>query len=133
MPEVGYVIQQLPCLNTLHLKGTRFKRCFRGDKTDITHNWVLVLSVNIPTKAFCPPACILSLSSESCFSTFGRIDWVGWRLARGEDGRGWSTRVPHEIHHFSLYGNSQNCLKYGLFYFSEKRAPLRMCRSDNSV
>ena len=21
----------------------------------------------------------------------GCIDWVGWRLARGEDGRGWST------------------------------------------
>ena len=24
---------------------------------------------------------------------FGRIDWVGWRLARGEDGRGWPSRV----------------------------------------
>ena len=29
--------------------------------------------------------------SESCFYTFGRIDWVEWRLAHGEDGRGWPT------------------------------------------
>ena len=39
--------------------------------------------------------------SESCFYTLGRIDWVEWRLARGEDGRGWSTSGPQEISHFS--------------------------------
>ena len=55
--------------------------------------------MNIPTKTFCPP-CFLCVCSESCFYTFGRIDWVGWRLARGEDGQGWSTRVPQEIPHF---------------------------------
>ena len=53
--------------------------------------------MNIPTKAFCPPMCILFVYSESCFSTFGRIDLVGWRLACGEDGRGWPTRVSQEI------------------------------------
>ena len=29
--------------------------------------------------------CILFVCSDSCFYTFGRIDWVGWRLARGDD------------------------------------------------
>ena len=33
----------------------------------------------------------------SCCYKFGRIDCVGWRLARGEDGRGWSIRVPQDI------------------------------------
>ena len=33
----------------------------------------------------------LFMHSESCFYTFGRLDWVGWRLVRGEDGRGWPT------------------------------------------
>ena len=33
----------------------------------------------------------LFMHSEYCFSTFGRLDWVGWRLVRGEDGRGWPT------------------------------------------
>ena len=33
--------------------------------------------------------------------TFGRIDWVGLRLACGEDGRGWPTRGPQEISQFS--------------------------------
>ena len=45
--------------------------------------------------------CFLFECSESCFYTFGRIDWVGWRLTRGEDGRGWPTRGPQEIPHFS--------------------------------
>ena len=45
------------------------------------------ISVNIPTKAFCP-RCV-----------FCCIDWVRWRLARGEDGRGWSTGGPQEIVH----------------------------------
>ena len=74
-----------------------------GFKTDIRHGRVFVLgiSVNIPTKAFCPPMCVLFVLSESCFDTFGRIDWVGWRLARREDGWGWPTRVPQEIPHFS--------------------------------
>ena len=44
------------------------------DLRQISHNWVLGISVNIPTKAFCPPVCILFLSSESGFYTFGRID-----------------------------------------------------------
>ena len=81
-------------------KGTRYKSRV-GFKTDITHIRVLGISVNIPTKAFCPPMCILFVFSKSCFYTFGRIDWVGWRLARGEDGRGWPTGVPQEIPHFS--------------------------------
>ena len=81
-----------------YFKGTRYKSCFGGFKTDITHDHVLGISVNISTKAFCPLMCVLFVCSESCFYTFGRIDWVGWRLARGEDGRGWSTRGPQEIH-----------------------------------
>ena len=38
-----------------------------------------------------PDVFFLTVSSKSCFYTFGCIDWVRWRLARGEDGRGWST------------------------------------------
>ena len=64
---------------------------------DITPDHVLGISVNISTKAFCPPMCILFICRESCFYTFGCIDWVGWRLARGEVGRGWPTRVLQEI------------------------------------
>ena len=63
--------------------------------TDITRDHLLGTSVNVPIKAFCPPMCILFVCSESCFSTVGRIDWVGWRLARGENVQGWPTRVPH--------------------------------------
>ena len=64
-----------------------------GDLRQISHMTVyyLGISVNVPTKAFCPLMCILIVYSESCFYTFGRIDWVGWRLARGEDGWGWPT------------------------------------------
>ena len=51
---------------------------------------MLGISVNISTK-FCPLVCILFVCSESCFYTFGHIDWVEWRLARGEDGWGWPT------------------------------------------
>ena len=44
------------------------------------------------------------LCSESCYCMSGRIDYVGWTfsrgLARGEDGRGWSTRLPQEIPYF---------------------------------
>ena len=61
---------------------------------------VLWISVNIPTKAFCPPMCFLFVFSESCFYTVDRIEF-GWRLVRGEDGRGWPTRGPPEIPHFS--------------------------------
>ena len=50
------------------------KAAFGGFKTDITHGRV---SVNIPAKAFCPPMCFLYVCSESCFYTFGRIDWLG--------------------------------------------------------
>ena len=50
-----------------------------GFKPDITHDRVVGISVNIPPKSLCPPMCILFVSSESCFYTFGRIDWVGWR------------------------------------------------------
>ena len=49
------------------------------------------------TNTFCPLMCIPFVCSESCFYTLGHnIDWVGWRLARGEDGRGWPTRVSLE-------------------------------------
>ena len=40
-----------------------------GFKTDITHERVSGIFVNIPTKAFCPPMCILFVSRESCFYT----------------------------------------------------------------
>ena len=49
-----------------------------------------------------------------------RLDWVGWRLARGEDGRGWPTPVNFNVG--ALHENSKNCMKY-LFYLSERRAP----------
>ena len=60
--------------------------------------------MNIPTKIFCLPLCILFVCSESCFYMFGRIDWVGWRLTHGEDGRGWSTGVSQDppFHHQSI-------------------------------
>ena len=82
------------------LKGTHYKSHFGGFKTDITHDRVLGISVNFPTKAFCPPICFAFVFSESCFYIFGGIDWVGWRLAR-EDGWGWPTRVPQEIPNLS--------------------------------
>ena len=102
-----------------------------GFKTDIIHDRVLGMSVNIPTKPFCPPMCFLFVCSESYFYTFGCIDWVGWRLAHGEDGRGWPTRVPQEIPNFSCKMSAivrhlinfnegspwrqQHCLKYRFF------------------
>ena len=43
----------------------------------------------------------LRLVLESALSNdFGRIDWVGVRTARREDGRVWLTRVPQEIPYF---------------------------------
>ena len=51
--------------------------------------------VNISTKSFSPLIYIVFVCSESCFYTFGH--WVGWRLARGEDGRGWPIRVPQDF------------------------------------
>ena len=60
--------------------------------------------------------CILSISSESCFYTSGRIDWVGWRLARGEDGRGWSTRVPQEISPLPPFLLQNDCDTDGLLF-----------------
>ena len=56
--------------------------------TDMTHDRVLGISVNISSKTFCHLMCILFVFSESCFYTFDRIHWVGWRLSRVEDGRG---------------------------------------------
>ena len=81
-------------------------------KTDITHDRVVGISVNMPTKPFCPLTCFLFVCSESCFYTCGRIDWVGWRLARGKDGWGWSTRGPQEIPHYSykMRATSQNLI-----------------------
>ena len=58
-----------------------------GFKADIADDRVLEVSVNIPTKAFCPPMCILFVCNESCVDTFGRIDWVGWRLDVEKMGR----------------------------------------------
>ena len=58
----------------------------------------LYISGNIPTKAVCPLMRFLFEYSENCSYPFGRMDRVGWRLAHGEDGRGWSTlsqEVPH--------------------------------------
>ena len=43
----------------------------------------------------------LFICSESCFYMFDLMDRVGLRLVRGEDGRGWPTRGPQEIPHFS--------------------------------
>ena len=132
--------------NLFHMRGGRF----HDGNTLCTFKYdrVLRISVNIATKAFCP-MCFLFVYSESCFYTFGRIDWVGWfwfywgvtpqqqpgsyqggemmmksvfwwrkpeypeettdlrrRLARGEDGRGWPTRGPQEIPHFSYVINA---------------------------
>ena len=69
------------------VKALPLQNMFWGFKTDITHDHVLGISMNSPTKAFCPSFSILFVCNESCFCTFGRIDWirVGWRLARGED------------------------------------------------
>ena len=83
---------------------------------------VLGISVNIPAKTFCPAMCILFVCSKSCFSTFGRLDWAGWRLARGEDGRGWSTRVPQEIPHFSVQNECDSLIDHRFsFYFNSMR------------
>ena len=57
--------------------------------------------MNVQIKAFCSLMSFLFTSNESCFCTFGLIDWVGWRLARGE----------HDI-------------------FSEYWVPLRACNND---
>ena len=38
--------------------------------------------MNIPTKAFCPPICILFICSESCFYVFGWMDST-WRRRVG--------------------------------------------------
>ena len=72
------------------IKAPVTKAVLWGYKTDITHRRVLGISVNIPAKTFYPPMCFLFVSGESCFHTFSCIDWVGWRLARGEDGLDWS-------------------------------------------
>ena len=37
----------------------------------------------------------LEKSKIDCFYTFGRIDWVGWRLVGGEHGRGWTLGRSH--------------------------------------
>ena len=41
------------------------KSCFRAFKTDITHDRVLRISVNTPTKAFCSPICFLIVCTEN--------------------------------------------------------------------
>ena len=64
---------------------------------DITHNRILGISITILSSD------VYSVQSESCFYTFGRIDWFGWRLAHGEDGRGWPTGVPQEIPHLWVF------------------------------
>ena len=91
------------------LKGTHYKSSFGGFKADIKHDCVLGISVNIPTKVLNTilDRILFLLFCPSCFYTFGRIDWVGWRLARGEDGRGWPTGVLQEIPQFSY--KTRNC------------------------
>ena len=42
-------------LGSSDLKGTRYKSRFVGFKIDIIDGRVLGISVNIPTKTFCPP------------------------------------------------------------------------------
>ena len=42
------------------VKGTRYHRHFVEFKTDITHDRLYGISINIPTKAFSPPMCILT-------------------------------------------------------------------------
>ena len=59
------------------LKGPGTKTGLGGFKTYITHHRVLRISVNIPTKAFYPPMCILFVCSESCFYISTRRRWAG--------------------------------------------------------
>ena len=76
-------------------------RVYSGGIKPITHDHVFGTSVNNPTTAaLCPPMWILVVCSESCFYTFGRIYWVGWRLWRRWAGLAF------------------------LFYLSEQRVPL---------
>ena len=56
-----------------YLKCTHYKSCFGVFERDITHDRVSEVSVNVPTKAFCPPMCFLFVSGESCFYTRLRI------------------------------------------------------------
>ena len=68
-----------------------------GVKTETTQDYWGYQEIFLPKH----PMCFLCVCNESCFYTFGRIDWVGWRLTLGEDGWGWSTRGPQEITHMS--------------------------------
>ena len=101
MLKVTFIVTLIYIYIYIGINDTRYRSCLGGFETDITHDRVFGTSVNIPTKAFCPPMCVLFVCSESCFHAFGRIDCVGWRLTCGEDGRGWPTGVPQEIPHFS--------------------------------
>ena len=59
-----------------------------GVKTAFTHDRVL--------------GGISKYSYQSILSAVkGCIDWIGWRLARGIDGKAWPTRVPPEISNLS--------------------------------
>ena len=107
------------------------KKAGSGDLRQISYiDRLLGISVNIPIKAFCPPMCILFVCSKSCFYTFGRIDWVGWRLAHGEGGRGYQSATGDSqfliqdecdrsaFHHQSILRKEQQKFIYR-YFFSE--------------
>ena len=58
------------------LKATGYNSRFGGFKRDITHVRVLGISVNIPTKAFCPLMHFLVISSETCLYVWSY--WLCW-------------------------------------------------------
>ena len=61
-------------VSRMEVKGTRYKSCFGRFKTDITHDRVLGISVNIPTKTCCPRCvfCLYTVKVGSVY-TFCRI------------------------------------------------------------
>ena len=70
-------------------KGTRYRSRFRDFKTDITQGRTLLrISVNNKQSMLSSDVDSLFVCSESCFCTFGRIDWVGWRLVEKMGGAG---------------------------------------------
>ena len=50
--------------------------------------------MNIANSVFRCGFCSYAVKVVSVRLAVGPIDWVGWRLGRGADGRGWSTRGP---------------------------------------
>ena len=96
------------------------------------------IAVNIPTIKHSVLLCAFCSYTMKVV----RLDvyLVGWRLACGEDERGWPARVPQEIRHFScrmsaiwspsisrkdhFMGTAKFIWNADFFYFSVQRAPL---------